>query len=345
MRRFARFLSVSMVAIAAASVGAVPAQGQVALPPSLEGEGFFASEATSSTIGSVDVSGECDPAPGETFTLTYEAEGAATGPYPGTFTESGTVTATLTELTVPGFAFGVVTTWNAEFTIDSPVGDVTGTKTLGVSVPFSAFCAGSPAIPGDFDHARGELSYEATIRPATGGTFTDEGEAFASVDHVICQGTGTVFGCPVRFERETFFEFFTLSTGVLPVDTSGKATGGGQVGSLSDPLDQVTFGFNVRRDEEETRLKGTCNVLDHATGTHVKCLTVTDYQQVVNTATWEGTAKVNGVTEDYRITVQDNGEPNQGIDTFSIVTDTYEAAGNVTHGNVQLHKQQLVDAS
>lgn len=46
-------------------------------------------------------------------------------------------------------------------------------------------------------------------------------------------------------------------------------------------------------------------------------------------------------TEHYRITVQDNGEPNQGIDTFAIKTDSYEAAGNVAHGNVQLHKQDL----
>lgn len=53
------------------------------------------------------------------------------------------------------------------------------------------------------------------------------------------------------------------------------------------------------------------------------------------------TAEVNGVEEDYRITVQDNGEPNQGLDTFSITTESYEAAGNVEHGNVQLHKQEL----
>ncbi|MBA2359399.1 MAG: hypothetical protein H0V79_00445 [Actinobacteria bacterium] len=112
--------------------------------------------------------------------------------------------------------------------------------------------------------------------------------------------------------------------------------------SGSNPLERVSFGFNVRKDETETRLKGSCNVVDHATGTHVKCLTVTDYQQIGNTATWKGTAEVNGVVENYRITVQDNGEPNQGLDTFSIKTDSYEAAGNVQHGNVQLHKQQLV---
>jgi hypothetical protein len=107
----------------------------------------------------------------------------------------------------------------------------------------------------------------------------------------------------------------------------------------SDPFERVTFGFNVRRDENETRLKGTCNVLDHATNTHVKCLTVTDYHQIGNTATWEGTAEVDGVEEEYRITVQDNGEPNQGLDTFMIETESYRAAGTVERGNVQVHKQ------
>jgi hypothetical protein len=47
----------------------------------------------------------------------------------------------------------------------------------------------------------------------------------------------------------------------------------------------------------------------------------------------------SGVEEDYGITVQDNGEPNRGVDMFTIVTDTYEAGGNVLHGNVELHKQ------
>jgi hypothetical protein len=83
-------------------------------------------------------------------------------------------------------------------------------------------------------------------------------------------------------------------------------------------------------------------VLDHATGTHVKCLNVTDYQQIGNTASWEGTAKVNGVVEDYAITVQDKGEPNQGVDMFRIETETYDVPlSPVTHGNVQLDKQEL----
>jgi hypothetical protein len=51
-------------------------------------------------------------------------------------------------------------------------------------------------------------------------------------------------------------------------------------------------------------------------------------------------ATSSSVREHYRITVQDNGEPNQGLDTFAIDTESYDAAGPVQHGNVQLHKQQ-----
>jgi hypothetical protein len=118
--------------------------------------------------------------------------------------------------------------------------------------------------------------------------------------------------------------------------------GGRQIVSPSNPLERVTVGFNVRKSQDETSSRGTCNVLDHATGTHVKCLNVTDYQQIGNTASWEGTAEVNGVVEDYAITVQDNGEPNQGVDMFRIDTETYDVPlSPVTHGNVQLHKQEL----
>ena len=40
-----------------------------------------------------------------------------------------------------------------------------------------------------------------------------------------------------------------------------------------------------------------------------------------------------------RITVHDNGEPNRGLDVFTIVMDTYEAGGHVLPGNIHLYKQ------
>ena len=326
--RLRRSLVAGLLTLAAAFLVAAPAQAQ-ALPPSLQGEDFVAVDYGGFVVvGQVEVSGSCVAEEGESFTITYEARGVASGPYPGTFTESGTVTATTVGFDQRFLA--TVVTWDANFTIDSVVGDVIGTKTLIEVVPFGAWCVPGNPIQRPTLVADANLHYEATIR-TDAGTFTDEGESFAHVQDL--ENAVGVF--------EGFTEHFYLSTGVLPVDTSGKATGGGQIVSGSNPLERVTFGFNVRKDESETRLKGTCNVLDHATGTHVKCLTVTDYQQIGNTATWEGTAEVNGVEEEYRITVQDNGEPNQGVDTFSIVTETYDAAGNVQHGNVQLHKQEL----
>ena len=110
------------------------------MPASLQGEYFDAAEYSYATTGSIDISGECTPTVGETFTLTYEAEGVASGPYPGTFRESGTVTATVTGESGPGAAFGVVATWSAEFSIDSPVGDVTGRKTFAQELPSASAC-------------------------------------------------------------------------------------------------------------------------------------------------------------------------------------------------------------
>ncbi|MDP8904079.1 MAG: hypothetical protein M3N29_01970 [Chloroflexota bacterium] len=317
------------------------------LPPSLQGEYFMAHESSylgtvRSDIGDVDITGSCTPSVGETFTISYVAEGFAFGPYPGTFTESGTVTVTLTALGADsGIAVGLVTDWTVKFTIDSVIGQVSGKKTIS-DVYVTASCSRTqgiffpPAAFYDLEQARGTLDYEATIRTAT-GTFTDQGRAYASVSHVCVALERPT--CDL-YESESFLEYFYLSTGVLPLDTTGKATGGGQIGDIGS-VAQVSFGFEVKKTEDPDRLHGRCLVNDPAEETRVKCLTVTSYQQVGNTATWEGTAEVNGVGEDYRITVQDNGEPNQGIDTFSIATETYEAGGNVQHGNVQLHKQEL----
>ncbi len=220
---------------------------------------------------------------------------------------------------------------------------MSGNKTLSATQSFGTTGLCSRAATGfsgfpfvDEEFAVADLDYEATIRTAT-GAFRDEGRADARVIR-LCAGLSP--GSCSQLQIEAFSEFFFLSTGVLPLDTTGKATGGGQLGDILAP-DHVSFGFEVKKTDDPDHLQGRCLVNDSAANTRVKCLTVTDYQQFGNTATWEGTAVVNGVEEDYRITVQDNGEPNQGIDTFSIVTDSYEAAGNVQHGNVQLHKQQL----
>ena len=306
-------LSAVLVALVAASLVASPAQAQ-ALPQSLAGEQFV------SPVGQAAVNVTCDFT-GDTFTITYNASGPATGPYTGTFTETGTITGTL----IGGIA--QIGAWNASFTIDSPAGQVKGEKTLSAGVDGVCEDVVVPIV--DITTADAELAYRATIKTAS-GTFADQGLATAHARHDrLCP----LFGPGDCTERNFFSESFTLSTGV--VTTTGKATGGGQVISGAN---RVTIGFNAEK-KANGRLQGNCNVVDHATGTKVKCLTVTDYVQIGNTATWEGTASVNGVQQPYRITVQDNGEPNRGVDTFSITAGTFQASGNVQNGNVQVHKQ------
>ena len=306
MRPLHRLLVTLVAALASAAALALAAAPASAQTPSLEGESLVSPEP--------DIVAHCDPL--GTSTITFRAEGLALGPYSGTFVEEGTATMT-------GIGGGALLSFESTFTIHALTGEVvTGRKTL--LAPGFGQCSAIQAL------AFPILSYEATITTAS-GSFRDTGEASAFVN-----GSGCLPDCAV----DAFLENFTSSDGVLPVFTSGKATGGGQ---LLDATTQrrVTFGFEVKSTEDPNRLQGRCLVFDRASDTRVKCLDVRNYEEVGNTARWEGTAEVNGDREDYRISVQDNGEPNQGLDTFSIVTETYEAAGNVTHGNVQVHKHQV----
>jgi hypothetical protein len=114
------------------------------VPPPLGGESFHQDLPT---ITSVDCR--------EITSFTYLATGTATGPYPGTFTETGAVT------------FNQL---SASFTIDSPIGRVTGTTSgnVGVSCASGAFCEGAAACEGEAVAFNGGGTYEATITTADG---------------------------------------------------------------------------------------------------------------------------------------------------------------------------------
>jgi hypothetical protein len=299
-------LTASLLAAAAfiQGVAVAPTEAQ-ALPPSLQGEVLFAS---TSNVGQA-VSTSCG---GTTFT--FQASGSASGPYDGTFTESGTFTYN---------GLGQVTAFQASFTIFDANGSqiVSGTKSFLPGLFSVASC--TVAI----DDAVSHSTYQATITTGA-GSFTDSGNSFteATRAHPL-----------VLPEDRTLFEFFYLSNGVLPLDTTGKATGGGQLAGGAG-ASHVSFGFEVKQPQLG-QLQGRCNINDNVSGARVKCVDVTSYQQIGNTATWTGNAIVNGVSQSYRITVQDNGEPNQGVDTFSFQSADYSVQGNVAHGNIQLHKQ------
>lgn len=167
---------------------------------SLTGENFLASELPQA-IGSMTVEGTCNPLGTSTFTFT--AEGQATGPYPGTFTESGTV--------VVEPLIGRAASFDASFAIDSPLGTVTGTKTLGPFAATSLGLCGTGAVPppagANAMRFEGTVAYTASIVTPLGRA-TDSGTSFVNM------GDAQVRGLP-DFNGFVFSENFT-STSLVP---------------------------------------------------------------------------------------------------------------------------------
>jgi hypothetical protein len=164
-KRLMRGVRVVAVAVALAALGPFGvASGKAAkptppTPPTLSGESFHQD---TPTITSMNCRGIVP------LTFTYSATGRASGPYPGTFTVRGRVTATQTTST--------------SFTIDSPVGRVTGTGSIsGPGMSCAGFCLGvldCADYGGQFGCCGPEFRevgpYDATIT-TPGGSFTDHG--------------------------------------------------------------------------------------------------------------------------------------------------------------------------
>jgi hypothetical protein len=313
-------LALSLVVPAAvAGATAAPLTGEFLLG---EGEGL-------------DVTATCSET--GTSTISYSVEGTAFGPYPGTFTEVGTVTIgqTPTGSFILGFPIKQVTTLEAFFTIDSPAGQVTGSKRLitqsnlvhGLCEDFLDYeqFPGAPIISGSFQRVCAcafGLSYEALIETPT-GMFQDEGESGLLIEELqLTAGSGVQ-------EADVFNEGFS-SSGIVEVSRVGKATGGGQIDS------GIAFGFSA---QSNGGLKGGCTVIDQAADIKIKCRDVTSYFQTATKAIFQGNAEVNGEATTYRIVVEDNAESGSGGDRFSITTGSgYSASGSLKAGNVQVHK-------
>lgn len=111
-------------------------------------------------------------------TISYEASGPATGPYPGTFTENGTFTVA---------SGGEIKSFTAEFTIDSPIGDVTGTKSaknIGGAVECANNVLGAEILEVLLLPPMGLASYEAEIVSASAETFNDRGTTNVEVQTI-----------------------------------------------------------------------------------------------------------------------------------------------------------------
>jgi len=186
------------------------AEGQCSATPPGAARTLTGETLTQHTAFAGTTTGNCstDPNTGET-SYSLEFAGFAAGPYPGTFTEDievtiGPATAILPLIPFPGdnfppgsggnpsqfLAAGQLLSFNATFTIQSPNGDVSGSKTLSAVVPADPTHAGvcaeftnrpSPVgvVSGAYKDVRAfNLVYEATISTAE-GTFRDEGTSQA----------------------------------------------------------------------------------------------------------------------------------------------------------------------
>jgi hypothetical protein len=160
-----------------------------------------------------------------TSTFTVRATGPAVGPYPGTFEETATFTigpqTAVPNTPPPGFQ-GPILDFHATFTIFSALGTVTGTKDV------ASFVGSGYGRCGDFDtpvfvggttltdaHVQSAqwttpFSYDATIRPSTGGSFAVHGTGSTNggIDRAT---TTTATGGTQTAASGTFDEFFLTS--------------------------------------------------------------------------------------------------------------------------------------
>jgi hypothetical protein len=121
-----------------------------------------------------------------------------------------------------------------------------------------------------------------------------------------------------------------------PVCVSGKTTGGGEI-AVSTPTGFASFGFNA---QSTGGASGQFEYVNHAKGLNVHG-TVTSVCVFGNNAVFSGTCVENGTQAcTFSVTVQDNGEPGNGVDRFTINVSGPQPesqGGIITRGNIQVH--------
>jgi hypothetical protein len=220
----------------------------------------------------------------------------------------------------------------------------------GTVMPISK--AGQPAVHTDLDPL-GEF-VEATL-PDTGnfplGIFRDVQRSVGNFWAVVMQGGSNPDGADHR-----------LSHIVFPMDnltSAGLVTGGGTLRNIAPitPMDSSgddddwdsdsdggvysNFGFNVYRKNVSAPVRGHLNYKNKSTGENVKSVQITDLQIAGNTATFSGTCTNNGMPCTFQVTVQDNGNPGKGHDTFQISgAGVTPNGGTLSGGNIKIHNKK-----
>ncbi len=188
--RAVKHLSVAVIAAAWMALGAPVAS---AAPEPFSGEGIAYPD---SLVAPLSVMGNCDPY--GTSTLQYTASGVLTdGAYPGPWTETGTIEIG-PQTSIAGFPLnqqvtrsGRVTGYEAEFTVNSPEGLISGTKRFEDADEFDAQAVcqelvnqfvparGGPPLSGSFYWARISGGQYAVTLTRPEGVFTGK-RAFAN---------------------------------------------------------------------------------------------------------------------------------------------------------------------
>jgi len=323
-----RTSGIAVAAIILAGSLALPATaGALTPPPTLTSEFLSAFPAFIPT-STVDIVATCDPA--GTSTIAWSVSGDAFGPYPGTFVETGT--ATVGPQSAPAFVnglqLGYLISVEAFFAIDSPTGQVIGSKRLTGATDLGGCRDLDDFVAPDGTHVSGtfrrvaalSMSYEAIVI-TDDAAYLDSGTSRLLLEHFA--GTGIA-------EVEAVQEGFTSTQSALVAATGGRATGGGRVGD-------VTFGFTARSDKAGAN--GRCAVVDATADVMVKCLDATSVIVSGNRAVILGNAVFNGTAVRYRMDVVDAEESGSGADSWTMhLSNGYAAGGILTEGNVQVHR-------
>jgi hypothetical protein len=186
--------------------------------PTLQGENLVA------PFTGLTVTSNCDES--GTSTVTYDAAGAATGPFPGTFEAHGEITIGLQTIVArppavgsEGTFMGPILTLTETFTIVSADTTITGTKTL--TQPLAALGERERATcqdvtlfagitgTGRIVEVEAATTYNATIQ-APSGTFTDTGRATPVLTLVEITGE-CAGGVQCESRSGNFDQLFTLS--------------------------------------------------------------------------------------------------------------------------------------
>jgi hypothetical protein len=115
-----------------------------------------------------------------------------------------------------------------------------------------------------------------------------------------------------------------------PGSTPGKVIGGGWVGE-----EKSVFGFNVQYTTGMSAPTGQVTFRDRGADLELRSMQITSVIVAGTHATILGKGSVNGTTVEFRIEVDDLGEPGRS-DTFLISWLGYSKGGRLNGGNIQI---------